>query len=190
MTHALREQGANMRVAAVLTLFFMATNSFARALNLEELKGWRVVEVKKDRLLESIFGDSDYLLVVTDPNDPEKPTVQVRSRGVVGSFAQSRIQNWPDLIFVDKNRPQTIKSQSLTKRDGGYRYFAEFETDLGTPDRLRSLLMATLIDGELRLFVFEQAQPEYQRSMERVREMLLALKVRKADGPKTRSGRE
>ncbi len=156
----------------IIAAFVISAPALASTpLKFSGMKGWRVSAVEKDPVLKAVFGDSEYVILVSDKNAEEMPSIRVRNLGDGAGLTKSQAKSWASIIFANQSQKPILTSEHIFKKRGQFNYMAEFQTDVGTEDMLRSIVLGTIVDGKLYILIYEQHRETYQKNLASVKKL-------------------
>ncbi len=160
-------------LAALITAPALASTP----LKFSGIKGWRVSVVEKDPVLKAVFSDSEYVILVTDKNAEEMPSIRVRNLGDGAGLDQAAPKSWASIIFANQISKPILTSERVFKKQGQYNYMAEFQTDTGAEDLLRSIVLGTIVDGKLYILIYEQHRETYIKNLAAIKRLFQGVQV-------------
>ena len=135
------------------------------------LQGWRVSAIEADPVLKAHFGDSEYVILVSDKNAEELPAVRVRNLGDGSGLNKAAAKSWSSAIFAGSSQKTILTSERVFKKQGQFNYIAEFQTAVGTEEMLRSIVLGTVVDGKLYTLVYDQHREIYHKNLASVKKL-------------------
>lgn len=164
----------------LLLAALLSHTALAESLKFSEMKGWRTVDVEKDAFLQAMFQDTQYLILVENPQAEEKPTLRVVPMGDAARLDRAKAESWSRVLVNNKQLSQTISAQRVVKAGETHRYFAEFKSHTGTGSPLYSIVLGVVVNGQVYGVYYDQRQGVYEKNIESIKKLLQTIRIESA----------
>ena len=162
----------------ILITALLFTAHAQAALRLDNVRDWKVTEVTDGSPEAKLFAGAELLLSHSDTKNSTGMTVVVHAEQLNGEAPTKNAESWRKLVLKKVANQHFVLNERAFKKDGQWRYVVEYQTDTGSETMLSSIVLATVVKGELHLFSYENHPKTYQAQIGAVRSLFRDISIR------------
>lgn len=145
------------------------------ALEVGNVQNWKVSQVAAGSSEAKLFANAELLL--SSSKDGVGMTVVVHAEDVKGEAPTKNPEAWRKLVLQNVTNQHFVLNEHAFKKDGQWRYLIEYQTDTGSETMLSSIVLATVIKGQMHMFSYENHPKTYQAQIGAVRSLLRGISI-------------
>lgn len=165
--------------SAVMAMFLMTLAPSAQALQIENTSGWKLKYVPKtDKSFSFFAAGAEALLVPENDETGLNPAILVLKKPKLEKNLSDNKALWRAAVFPKFSYNRFVLHDEVFKHEDGWRYVVEFQSDTGSENMLPAIILATLVNDELYLFLFENHTKVFHQHLPSVEKIYRELRIK------------